>query len=173
MLVARAQCGDVGSLNRVLQEIQEPLYRHIRSVAAEADDAKDVLQNALWTIARKLTQLQDPRLFRAWAYRIATRIALRSAKRERMWLEALRGEALTALPDPSGEVDDTVIDGHEVRALLATAGGASGVVMRMYYLDELSYAEIAEVLDIPLGTVKSRIAYGMAGLRRRARSGPT
>jgi len=53
---------------------------------------------------------------------------------------------------------------------MTMVSGASGVVLRMYYLDQLSYLEIAEALDLPLGTVKSRIAYALSKLRAHGRT---
>jgi len=169
LLVGRAQSGHSASLDALLRGVQDPLFRHIASLTADDAIAEDVLQTVLWTIARKIDQVRDPGLFRAWAYRVATRLALRSVRQERQWREALRGDAIAELPSGS-EHDHSAADADEVRHLLTMVPGASGVVLRMYYLDQLSYLEIAEALDLPLGTVKSRIAYALSKLRAHARS---
>ena len=169
LLVGRAQSGHAASLDALLRGVQEPLFRHIASLTADNAIAEDVLQSALWTIARKIDQVRDPHLFRAWAYRVATRLALRAVRQERQWRQALRDDAMAELPSES-ENDRSAADGDEVRHLLTIVSGASGVVLRMYYLDQLSYLEIAEALDLPLGTVKSRIAYALSKLRAHART---
>ncbi|HWK89067.1 MAG TPA: sigma-70 family RNA polymerase sigma factor [Longimicrobium sp.] len=167
-LVARAQLGDRDALDRLLQGVQQPLYEHLRALLRDPDAAQDALQDALVIVCRKLGWLRDPRWFRAWAYRIATREALRRARRERRWTEAVRGdEWAESLPAP--EPEPPAVDPEwlaRVPDLLAGLSPASEVVLRMHYLEGFPYAEIAEALEIPLGTVKSRLAYGLAALRR-------
>jgi RNA polymerase sigma-70 factor (ECF subfamily) len=119
----------------------------------------------LYTIARKLPSLRDPRWFRAWAYRIATRHAVRRAKRDRFWETAARDEELFAIEadEPAPPIDEETR--HELDRAITALPPASQLVIRMHYLDELSLPEIAEALEIPLGTVKSRVAYGLSSLR--------
>jgi len=168
LLVGLAQSGHAESLDALLRWIQLPLYRHILSLTSDQALAEDVLQSALWTIARKIGQLRDPRLFKAWGYRTATRLAIRASRQERAWTQALRDGSLSLIPDDrDDDLSATHIDADEIENLLVGLSDASAVVVRMHYIDQLAYQEIAEALDIPLGTVKSRIAYGLAALRRR------
>jgi RNA polymerase sigma-70 factor (ECF subfamily) len=147
--------------------VQAPLFRHIESLTHDADMAEDVLQSTFWTIARKIGQLRDPQLFKAWAYRIATRLAIRAAKKERAW-QREREELQQSLPAETSVDPLFDLGGFaEIENLLNGLSEASAVAIRMRYVDELSYLEIAEALDIPLGTVKSRIAYGIRVLRER------
>jgi len=167
-LIGRAQSGHAPSMDALLQTVQLPLYRHILSITADESMGEDVLQSTLWTIARKLGQLRDPILFRAWAYRIATRLAVRASKAETEWKRALRDEDLSRVLDEGRDVrEEPPGDPEELDRLLDGVSPAGAVVLRMYYIDDLSYAEIAEALDVPLGTVKSRISYGLETLRRR------
>jgi RNA polymerase sigma-70 factor (ECF subfamily) len=171
LLVGRAQSGHTESLDMLLRSVQSPLFRHIESLTHDADMAEDVLQSTFWTIARKIGGLREPKLFKAWAYRIATRLAIRAAKKERAW-QRDHAELLPSLPsdsivDPGSEP----IELTQLGKLLDQLSEASAVAIRMRYVDDLSYAEIAEALDIPLGTVKSRIAYGIRVLRGRAATG--
>lgn len=170
VLVGRAQSGHAESLDKLLRSLQIPLFRHIESLTRDREMAEDVLQATFWTIARKIGQVRDPRLFKAWAYRIATRLAIRAAKKERAWqrdrLELLHSIPSEVVIEPAAES----VDASEIESLLQGLSEASVLVLRMRYVDELSYAEIAEVLDIPLGTVKSRIAYGIRVLRSRGRT---
>jgi RNA polymerase sigma-70 factor (ECF subfamily) len=145
-LAARAQLGDRAALESLLRELSPPLHEHIRGIVREPDDAADVLQETLLILCRRLGTVRDHRWVRAWAYRVATREAVRAARRSR----ASRTQPLVAeLP----------------RRLGALPPGARSV-LRLRYLHGLSQAEIAGALEIPLGTVKSRLAYGIDALRR-------
>ena len=166
LLVVRAQAGDRDALNRVLMQLQEPLYAHIVSVMGTRDAADDVLQEVLWTVARKIGSVRDPRWARAWAYRIANREAVRAAKRAKRYVavtEELQDEETLPIAEPV--FDESLISELRER-LTELPGGAQGVV-RLHYLDGLTLVEIAEALEVPLGTVKSRLAYGLKFLRQR------
>jgi RNA polymerase sigma-70 factor, ECF subfamily len=167
-LVLRAQSGDREALDALLASVQEPLYRYLLTLVRERHLAEDVLQETFVRVYRKLGWLREPELFRPWAYRIATREAFRQLKRERRWTEQVRDEEVldvVAAPPPREEF------AHELSARLReTVAGlspASRAVVVLYYLHEMSLEETAAVLGVPLGTVKSRLAYGLESLRRQ------
>ena len=169
-LVLRAQSGDRAALDALLSSAQEPLFRYLLSLVGEPHAAEDVLQESFIRIYRKLGWLREPELFRAWAYRVATREAFRHLKRERRWAEQVRDEeALNALAAPPPREEFA----PELRARLRESVGAlspaSRAVVVLYYLHEMSLEETAGVLGVPLGTVKSRLAYGLEALRRQFR----
>ena len=147
--------------------MQDALQRHVRALVSDADLADDVLQDVLWTIARRLPQLRDAKWFRPWAYRIATRAALRRTHAERRWRDALRGEELSLLESPLEESSLDAEAFHEMVEQIDGLSAASSIVMRMHYMEEMTFPEIAEALEISVGTVKSRVAYGLSTLRRR------
>ena len=152
--------------------MQDQLYEHIRAIVGDSDTAKDVLQESLWVIARKLPSLRDPRWMRAWAYRIATREAVHRTHSEKRWKEALRGDDLNVLV---ADADDEQFDGEviaEIVSRLDSLSPASQVVLRMHYLQGLTHVEIAEALEVAVGTVKSRLSYGLAALRREVGGKP-
>ena len=124
------------------------------------------MQGVLWTIARKLTWLEDPAAFKPWLYRIATRAAIKHVTRERrLWPLASR-EDLDAIPEP---VEPSVpLRFEEIPELLAHATPRSRAVIVLHYLEELSLEEVAVVLGVPLGTVKSRLSYGLRVVRQAA-----
>lgn len=122
-----------------------------------------MMQASLLLIARRLETLRDPRWFRAWAYRIVTREAVRAAKR--------RGQE-RLLFDDGVQVDAVDLPAPEPDALAAMCGEAiehlpagARIVARLHYQDGLTLLEIAEALELPLGTVKSRLAYALVRLR--------
>jgi RNA polymerase sigma-70 factor (ECF subfamily) len=164
--IARAQAGDAVALEAVLREAERTATPMLRRVVGEG--AHDVLQGVLWDVARKLRWLEDPSAFRAWIYRIAVRAALKHLKREkRVWPFEPAGRdvdlELVAAPPP----DDS--RRGEIEQLLGTLSPRSRVVIVLHYLEEMPLDRVAAVLDVPLGTVKSRLAYGLAALRREAR----
>jgi RNA polymerase sigma-70 factor (ECF subfamily) len=128
--------------------------------------AEDVLQEVFIRIYRKLRWLREPQAFRAWSYQIATREAFRYLKRERSWTDQVRDEGvLNVMPVAEPVYSPDLV--QQLPELVGELSPASRAVIVLYYLYELSLVETAAVLDIPVGTVKSRLAYGLESLRRR------
>ncbi|MET0647369.1 MAG: RNA polymerase sigma factor [Pyrinomonadaceae bacterium] len=169
-LVLRAQSGDREALDALLASVQEPLYRYLLSLMRERHLAEDALQETFVRVYRKLGWLREPGLFRAWAYRIATREAFRQMKRERRWADQVRDEdALVAVAAPPPREEFAPELSARLRESVAGLSPASRAVVVLYYLHEMSLEETAAVLGVPLGTVKSRLAYGLGALRRQLR----
>jgi RNA polymerase sigma-70 factor (ECF subfamily) len=171
--VLRAQAGDREALDRLLQAVQEPLYRYLGSLMGRGPGTEDVLQEVFVLLYRHLRGLHDPALFRPWAYRIASREAFRALRKERRRPEiALEAGALATLPEPPERLEAAeraaLLHDLEARvpALLEAVSPASRAVLALHYLEEMTLEEVAGVLGIPLGTAKSRLAYGLETLRR-------
>jgi RNA polymerase sigma-70 factor (ECF subfamily) len=162
--VLRAQCGDREALESLLRSVQPSLRRYVSGLAG-ATDADDLLQDVLVIVIRRLRTLEDPALFRAWAFRIASREGFRCIRRRRLWHGRHDPEVtltdLPAAPDmpPSGDL---------LRELIATdaISPASRAVLILHFQEELPLAEVAAILGIPLGTAKSRLAYGLNAIRK-------
>jgi RNA polymerase sigma-70 factor (ECF subfamily) len=158
-LVLRAQSGDREAFDALLRDVAPPLLRYVARVTGDAALAEDVVQETLVLIVRKLSWLGDPSLFRPWAYRIASREAFRALKKQRRYVE------------PAGEtaIEDVPSDPWQRERLLASfekLSPASRAVITLHYLEEMPLSEVAAVLDLAPGTVKSRLAYGLAQLRK-------
>jgi RNA polymerase sigma-70 factor, ECF subfamily len=168
LLVLHAQTGDRGALDKLLQSVQQPLFGYLLRLTGERALAEDVLQDVFVLIYRKLSWLEEPLLFRPWAYRIASREAFKALKRERRWTEQVRDEevlgALAAPPKEEGEFEPELIE--RLPQLVARLSPASRAVLVLHYMHEMPLAEVADVLGIAAGTAKSRLAYGLATLRR-------
>ena len=168
--VLRAQSGDRGALDELLEAVQEPLYRYIFRLVGERALAEDILQEVFIRIYRKLRWLREPELFRPWAYRIASREAFKHLKRERRWVEQIRDEStLEAIPAESSEESYAPELIEHLPQLIARVSPASRAVLILHYLHEMPLAEVAAVLGLALGTVKSRLAYGLESLRSAIR----
>jgi len=165
-LAARAQLGESDALEELLRRLQQPLGEHVRALMRDDDAAEDVLQGALLIVARKLGTVREVEWVRAWAYRIATREAVRALRRSRQQRTDPLDDALLpdlSIPEDSGADDELLT---VLPTALAAVPVAAQVVLRMHYLQGLSQQEVAEALEIPVGTVKSRIAYGLQWLRK-------
>ena len=119
-------------------------------------------------MARRLKSLRDPRWFRAWAYRITTRESLRAARRRgrdrQLFDDGTDVETLDhAAPEDAGGLPPLWTE------RLAELPAGAQIVLRLHFVEEMRLAEIGEALEVPLGTVKSRLAYGLARLRAHAK----
>lgn len=162
-LVLRAQAGDREALDELFQCVQESLYRYIVSLVGSRALAEDILQEVFILIYRKLRWLREPEVFRPWAYRIATREAFKQLKRERRWTDSSVDE--TALEDFPAPVSNAPTP-DQISQLVEQVSPASRAVIVLHYLHEMQLDEIADVLGVALGTVKSRLAYGLGSLRK-------
>ena len=161
--VLRAQCGDREALELLLRSVQIPLRRYLTRLVG-ASSADDTLQEALILVSRKLVWLGAPEAFRPWAYRVASRVAFRHLKKEKHWSEQVRDEAvLDDVPAASAVPPELLPELLQSDAL----SPASRAVLTLHFQEELSLPEIAAILAIPLGTVKSRLAYGLEALRKK------
>ena len=132
---------------------------------ADRELAEDILQEVFLIIYRKIKWLDDPNLFRAWAYRIASRECWRHLKKHRTVLSADEdGLADIAANEPEELFDRELIE--RLPELISRLSPESRAAIILHYLDEFSLRETAEILDISVGTAKSRVAYGLKALRR-------
>jgi RNA polymerase sigma-70 factor (ECF subfamily) len=167
-LILRAQTGDKEAFDELLKLIQTPLFRYIFRLVGEHASAEDVLQEVFLIIYRKIRWLENPQLFRAWTYRIASREAFKRLKKEKRWTEQIRDEGV--LEQISAEETTDIYEPELIEklpTLISEISPASRAVLILHYLDEMPLSEVAEILDISLGTVKSRLAYGLTSLREK------
>ncbi len=176
-LVLHAQMGDRRALNDLLGLIQSPVYRHILTIVHHEDLAADVLQETFVIIVKKLYWLKEPAAFRAWVYRIATRAAWKAVRKHRPE-SGMVGEASDEECDGGHSHRSSAnpalvrILADEERQILASLmdGITAGcrLVLNLHYFEGMKIREVAEILGISEGTVKSRLGSGLKQLRRLA-----
>ncbi|MFL6244526.1 MAG: RNA polymerase sigma factor [Thermoanaerobaculia bacterium] len=158
-LVLRAQSGDREAFDALLREIGPVLLRYATRVTGDATLAEDVVQETFIAIIRKIAWLNDASLFRAWAYRIASRQAFRLLRKHRRFTDPIEDLPFVDAPSDPWQRE-------RLLSSLEQLSPASRAVVTLHYLEEMPLADVAAVLDLPLGTVKSRLSYGLVQLRK-------
>jgi RNA polymerase sigma-70 factor (ECF subfamily) len=166
-LIAAAQAGDSGALDLLLRRHYDRIWALCRRLAGNHADAEDATQEALMAVARGLRGFDGRAAFTTWSYRVATNACLDELRRR------ARRPALLANDDDVGAatVDrgprpEQVVDRIDIDGALAQLPDDFRVAVVLRDLCDLEYADIAQVLGLPAGTVRSRIARGRAQLAR-------
>jgi RNA polymerase sigma-70 factor (ECF subfamily) len=176
-LVAAAQGGDRGALDSLLRRHYDRIHAVCRRITGNEADAADAAQEAMIAMVRSLARFDGRSSFGTWAYRIATNASLDELRRRRRrpsvdWGAHDDGGPAHELVDPAaGPQLDAVADRMALDAALAALPEDFRVPVVLRDVADLDYAEIAAVLDIPIGTVKSRIARGRGALAAALRTG--
>ena len=169
-LVAAARSGDRQAVEQLLRRHQDRIHALCRRMTGNHTDALDAAQEAMISIVRGLPKFDGRSAFSTWVYRIATNACLDELRRRKRRAtvplpetesgeERLPADA-SGTPDMAAAVSDR-LDIEQALADLPPEFRAAVVLRDVCRLD---YAEIAEVLDIPAGTVRSRIARGRGQL---------
>jgi RNA polymerase sigma-70 factor, ECF subfamily len=167
-LVAAARAGDRAALERLLSLHYDRIYAVCRRLAGNDADAQDATQEALLAVVKGLPRFDGRAAFSTWCYRVATNACLDELRRRsrRSGTELPADDSGAMVADGPG-LDDTVSDRLAIDDALARLGEEFRAPIVLRDVCQLDYAEIAEILDIPPGTVRSRIARGRAALRNR------
>lgn len=163
-LVERAQRGDREAFGLLAVPLGDRLYAVAARVLRDPDLAADATQQALVSIWRELPRLRDVHRFEGWSYRILVRACYAERRSERRWSPPLR--VLPSEADSRSLDDIRLVENRDLmeRAARRLSIDHRVVIVLRYYLD-LPHAEIAELLGIPAGTVRSRLRYALLGLR--------
>lgn len=168
-LVAAARSGDRAALEQLLRRHQPRIQAVCRRIAGGSRDADDAVQETLIKIVRSLDAFDGRSAFSTWAYRIATNTSLDELRRRsrRPALHVVDDDT-DPRPEPADDLArrsvDAVADRLALDAAIAALPDEYRVAVVLRDVADLDYDEIAEVLGVPVGTVKSRIARGRARL---------
>ncbi len=143
----------------------EPLYRFAFSLTRTEADACDLTQQTFYIWATKGRQLRDRSKVKSWLFTILHREFLNVRRRAVRFPHFELSEVTEDLPVISPEVANT-LDAARVLESLGQVQEPYRAALSHFYLEDYSYKEIAHILEIPLGTVRSRISRGMAQLQR-------
>ena len=161
-LVEQAQQGDRDAYERLARGAARRLFLVAHRILRDTDQAEDAVQQTLVAIWRDLPSLRDPDRFDAWTYRMVVRQCRAEARRHRRGVNVVDlSDELASTVDSIGDV--AVRDQLE-RAFTALSHEHRVVVVLRHYVG-LSLGEIAEILDVPYGTVGSRLHHAMRLMR--------
>ena len=149
----------------IVSEHYEPLYRFAFSLARAEADACDLTQQTFYIWATKGHQLRDSSKVKAWLFTILHREFLQLRKRAVRFPHLELNEAANDLPTSAPQMVNK-LDAARVLEFLGQLPDPYRAAVSLFYLEDYSYREIAEILEIPLGTVRSRISRGLAQLQQ-------
>ena len=176
LLIRRAQHGDADAFEQLLLEHQKNVYNLCYRMAGDPDDAMDLSQETFLRAWRCLDQYQFASAFSTWLYRLCSNICidfLRKRRRQQtvpLTFEDADGEEQTyAVPDAQPLPEEQVelkLTRETLAAAMAQLLPEHRAVLQLRVVNEMSYEQIADVLDIQIGTVKSRLSRARNQLKK-------
>ncbi len=172
-LVDRARRGDRDAVAALVRRCQDDVYNLVFRMCRNSDDARDLAQTALLRALESLSQFERRSAFRTWVYRIAVNVVLSDRRRQSLRRRAFdptpRGDSEIAPPTRPESGPEALTEHAELCERLAGALRELEPEYRaavvLVDIEGLDYAEVADMLDLPVGTVKSRVHRGRAALR--------
>jgi RNA polymerase sigma-70 factor, ECF subfamily len=167
LLVLRCQTGDEDAYRELVGRFGPRLRYFLRKLVGQIHRADDLAQEVWIDVLRQLPRLKDAGAFTTWMYRIAHGKAMLDGRRNGRAPATISDvEWIAEKEDDSFSADDAA----HIHAALDGLEPAQREVLVLRFLEELSYEEISQIVDCPLGTVRSRIHYAKAALRRTLES---
>ena len=168
-LVLQLQRGSLDALGVLYDHHQRMVYRTALVITGDHDAACDLLQDVFLRLFRFADRIDRQRPIEPWLYRMTTNLSYTWVKRNNRWTcplgdfaEWLAGSS----HDNPYEVVEQRDDWDQVQKAVTALPLSQRVVVVLYYLNDLSVQEISEVLDVPVGTIKSRLHYGRQTLKK-------
>ena len=162
-LVEHARSGDREAFAVLVHQVSDSLYAVAQRILRDPGLAEDALQNALVLAWRRLPKLRDPGRFEAWIHRILVHACYDESQRARHWKADVRVLPMAGPSTPDGSA--AVADRDELERAFRRLSIEQRAVFVLHHYLGLPLVEVAELLDIPAGTARSRLHYAIAGLR--------
>ena len=162
-LALRCQSGEPGAFEDLIAVMERPLLYYAMTLTGNADSGLDVLQDAWLKVFRNIRKLKDPGALRPWLYSIVHGIAV-----DRIRKSSRRGKAEQSQYEEFVEAEEPSFANEDATAIhraLSEISLPHREVLVLHFLDELSIAEIAEVVGCSEGTVKSRMHYAKRAMK--------
>jgi RNA polymerase sigma-70 factor (ECF subfamily) len=161
-LVERAQRGDREAFTSLAFELSDRLFAVAHRILRDFDSAGDALQVTLLRLWRDLPSLRDPDLIEAWAYRVLVRACHDQLRKQRR-----QPHVLQLVPDDEWEPDASaaVANREQLERAFRTLSAEQRAAIVLQYYRGLTLDEIAGILRVPVGTVRSRLHYAKRSLR--------
>ncbi|MGA3372812.1 MAG: RNA polymerase sigma factor [Terracidiphilus sp.] len=163
-MALRCQSGEPGSFEDLIAVMERPLLYYATSLTGNADSALDVLQEVWIRTFREIRKLKDPGSLRSWLYSVTHGIAVDRIRKNssREQAEKVQFEEFQEAEEPSFAEEDAAA----IHQALSEIGLKHREVLVLHFLEDLSVAEIAKVVECSEGTVKSRIHYAKRAMKK-------
>ena len=168
LLVLKCQAGDADALKSLVSRWHPRLRRHAWYLTKDREATGDIVQDAWLDIIRTIRRLKEPASFRGWAYKIVGNKAadwVRRKKRQRALCSEVAQRERNVTEWTSPDENENSVQSR-VRRGIRMLPAISQQILSMKYIDRMTTREIADVLDLPDGTVKSRLHYARERLRQ-------
>jgi RNA polymerase sigma-70 factor (ECF subfamily) len=165
LLALRCRRGDRAALEELIRTWERRLLYFIRRLVRDEADAWDVLQQTWVRVLRGIGSLGEPRSLVPWLYRVARNTALSHVRSREPPRESLEDHPDAFAEDPAGGAPEFE-DAEQVHRGLLALSLPHREVLTLFFLEDLSVEEVAAVLGVPPGTVKSRLHYAKRALRK-------
>lgn len=163
LLVLQYRAGRTKALGVLVKRYHRKLCKHSYCYTHDVNAAKDIVQDSWTIIINKIDSLSDPNLFGSWAFRIVTRKSLDFVKRKNRELRNLQTYHSTQeLEEVEGNNDAAV---RKLLHAMRSLPKEQQIVLRLFYTENYSLKEISEILDVAIGTVKSRLFHAREKLK--------
>jgi len=163
LLVLQYRSGKKQALSLLVSKYHKKLCRHSFGYTHDIDASKDIVQDSWSTIINKLDGLKEPNLFGSWVFRIVTRKSLDFANKKKREVEKLNSYRNLHSDDDISADKESVV--QKLKLTIQVLPEDQQVVLRLFYTEEYSLKEIASILDISVGTVKSRLFHAREKLK--------
>ncbi len=168
-LILQLQSGDLNALGALFDRHRHLVYRTALAITNDVEVASDLLQDVFLRVHRFSHRIDPERPFEPWLYRVTTNLAYSWMKRRNRLIRYLKEMAEWLSRERNPTPHHLAERGEEfrwVQQAVASLPLAQRVVVVLYYVNDLSLQEISGILDIPVGTVKSRLHYGRLALKK-------
>lgn len=176
-LVRRCLSGDQRACRDLVRRYERPVYSVLMRVVRRSEDAEDLVQETFVKVFRALDRYDPERSFAAWIFTIASRLAIDQFRRRRIQTVSLNYSEPGSNEERTMDVEDTGLKPDEITSnaeeevrtseLIDSLPEHYRIVVLLRHQQDLSYEEISEALNLPLGTVKARIHRARALLKDR------
>ncbi len=164
VLILRCQLRDPQAMTELIQRYERPVRYFIRQLVENADVVEELFQDTWLTVIRRIHTLTQPEKFTVWLYRVARNRVYGEYRRRRQTVEL--SEMMEAPDNPQEEVMQFE-DAAKLHRCLGKLKPAQKEVLLLRFLEDMSYEEMAEVLECPVGTVRSRLHHAKQALKEK------
>lgn len=165
LLAIRCQLGEAPAFDELVERWHPPLWRYVRRVTGDDNAAAETLQDVWLAVLRAMPNLREPARLRPWIFGIARRTVMNRLRDAYAEPEYERVD-LAEVADPDNAEDFTEDIGR-MHDALARMPVTEREVLVLFYLRELSLTQLADVLAVPVGTIKSRLFRARRMLRKQ------